>query len=138
MITNVTGSNPLQGQPIGRGSSIGNQGNASARTYSPQELAFEQLLKQRLSEQEKSSTLQFSKHATQRIEQRGIIMDTQKMSDLTQAVEKARSKGARDVVVIGRDEAYIVNVPNNTVITTVSGSEMKENIFTNIDSAVIL
>ncbi|WP_434084601.1 hypothetical protein [Lacrimispora xylanisolvens] len=34
--------------------------------------------------------------------------------------------------------AFIVNVPNNTVVTTMSGNEMKENIFTNIDSAVLL
>ena len=60
------------------------------------------------------------------------------MSDLNQAIQKAREKGAKDVVVIGEKGAFIVNVPNNVVVTTMSGTEMKENIFTNIDSAVLM
>ena len=48
------------------------------------------------------------------------------------------SKGARDVVIIGKDGAFIVNVPHNLVVTTMNGTEMKDNIFTNIDSAVLL
>lgn len=148
MITNGAGSVPGQflnssqlaarPRPIGQAGTAAGQSASQTKTYSPKELAFEQLLKERLAETEEKSSLQFSRHAAQRIQQRGIVMDTRKMEELSQAVEKARSKGAKDVVVIGRDEAYIVNVPNNTVITTVSGREMKENIFTNIDSAVIL
>lgn len=60
------------------------------------------------------------------------------LDNLQSAVEKARIKGAKDVVVISDKGAFIVNVPNNTVVTTMSGNEMKENIFTNIDSAVLL
>ena len=60
------------------------------------------------------------------------------LSDLNQAVQKAQAKGAKDVVVIGKSGAFIVNVPNNVVITTMSGAEMKDNIFTNIDSAVLI
>lgn len=60
------------------------------------------------------------------------------MQDLSNAVEKARAKGARDVVIIGEKGAFIVNVPNNVVITTMAGAEMKDNIFTNIDSAVLM
>lgn len=134
MIQNV---NSLSG-----GRPISNTNSQTTRTYTAQELAFEQLLKNRLSEvqpeEQSQKKLQFSKHASQRIEQRGIVMDSQKLQSLEEAIGKARMKGAKDVVVIGRDEAYIVNVPNNTVITTVSGTEMKDNIFTNIDSAVIL
>ena len=57
---------------------------------------------------------------------------------MNQAVEKAKAKGARDVVIIGKDGAFIVNVPHNLIVTTMNGNEMKENIFTNIDSAVLL
>ena len=60
------------------------------------------------------------------------------MDDLNNAVEKAKQKGAKDVVIIGPKEVFIVNVPNNIVVTTLSGAEMKNNIFTKIDSAVIL
>ena len=43
-----------------------------------------------------------------------------------------------NVVIIGKDGAFIVNVPHNLIVTTMNGNEMKENIFTNIDSAVLL
>ena len=84
------------------------------------------------------SGVHFSKHAVQRVQERGIEMTDNLLNDLNQAVQKARSKGARDVVIIGESGAFIVNVPHNVVVTTMSGTEMKENIFTNIDSAVIM
>ena len=40
--------------------------------------------------------------------------------------------------VIGRQGVFIVNVPNNVVVTTMSADDMKDRIFTNIDSAVIM
>ena len=84
------------------------------------------------------SSVHFSKHAVQRVQERGIQMTDSLLGDLNQAVQKAREKGARDVVVIGQSGAFIVNVPNNVVVTTMSGTEMRENIFTNIDSAVLM
>ncbi len=86
----------------------------------------------------KQQNIQFSKHAAQRVQERGIEMTDGLMQDLNKAVEKARAKGAKDVVVIGENGAFIVNVPNNVVITTMAGTEMKDNIFTNIDSAVLM
>lgn len=82
--------------------------------------------------------LQFSRHAAERVNERGIEMSDSFLNDLQSAVEKARSKGAKDVVIISERGAFIVNVPNNTVVTTMSGNEMKDNIFTKIDSAVLL
>jgi len=84
------------------------------------------------------TSLHFSKHAAQRVQERGIQMTESLLGGLNQAVQKARDKGARDVVVIGQSGAFIVNIPNNVVVTTMSGAEMKENIFTNIDSAVLM
>ena len=86
----------------------------------------------------KAQSVQFSKHAAQRVQQRGIEMTDSLLANLNQAVKKAQAKGAKDVVVIGESGAFIVNVPNNIVVTTMSGAEMKENIFTNIDSAVLM
>lgn len=89
--------------------------------------------------QERAKTgLNFSKHATKRLSERGIAVDNQLMSNLEHAVEDARKKGARDVAIIGAQGIFIVNVPNNTVVTTMSQSDMKERVFTNIDSAVIM
>ncbi len=96
---------------------------------------FADLLQQ---EADKAQSVQFSKHAARRVQERGINMTDNLLSDLNQAVQKARAKGARDVVIIGESGAFIVNVPNNVVVTTMSGTEMKENIFTNIDSAVLI
>ena len=96
---------------------------------------FADLLQQ---EAQKAQSVQFSKHAARRVQERGINMTDNLLNDLNQAVQKARAKGARDVVIIGESGAFIVNVPNNVVVTTMSGTEMKENIFTNIDSAVLM
>ena len=101
-------------------------------------VGFEQLLQERIQQTQQTQELQFSKHAKERIDQRGIEMTSTLMNDLNNAVAKAKQKGAKDVVVIGPKEVFIVNVPNNIVVTTLSGAEMKNNIFTKIDSSVIL
>ena len=101
-------------------------------------VGFEQLLQERIQQTQQTQELQFSKHAKERIDQRGIEMTSTLMNDLNNAVAKAKQKGAKDVVVIGPKEVFIVNVHNNIVVTTLSGAEMKNNIFTKIDSAVIL
>ena len=87
---------------------------------------------------QKESGVQFSKHAEMRIQQRGIEVSADMMRSLNQAVEKARAKGAKDTVIISSQGAFIVNVPNNIVVTTMTEQEMKNNIFTNIDSAVLM
>lgn len=107
----------------------------SAAAVSKPAASFNEVLQSKIGEKE---GLQFSRHAAERAGQRGIEMSDSFLKDLQSAVEKARSKGAKDVVIISDRGAFIVNVPNNTVVTTMSGNEMKENIFTNIDSAVLL
>lgn len=96
---------------------------------------FGSILKEEL---QKKNGVQFSKHAAERVEQRGIELTDNLLQDLNKAVEKAKDKGAKDVVVISTRGAFIVNIPNNKVITSMSTAEMKENIFTNIDSAILL
>ena len=92
----------------------------------------------RLLQEQAKVGLNFSKHAAKRMNERGIAVDNQLMSDLEHAVEGARKKGARDVAVIGAQGVFIVNVPNNTVVTTMAQSDMRERVFTNIDSAVLM
>lgn len=109
--------------------------SAGAAAVQKPAASFNEVLQSRIGE---TQGLQFSRHASERAGQRGIEMSDSFLKDLQSAVEKARSKGAKDVVIISDRGAFIVNVPNNTVVTTMSGNEMKENIFTNIDSAVLL
>ena len=123
-IVNIRGVNPAAPKPA---NDLLRSGIAGA--------SFQTLLNEQLN---KNNPLQFSKHAQQRIDQRGIEISPTLIENLAEAVSKARDKGAKDVVIIDARGAFIVNVPNNTVITTMSGDEMKENIFTNIDSAVII
>jgi flagellar operon protein len=56
---------------------------------------------------------------------------------LTDGVSRAASKGSRDSVVFVDGTAYVVSVANNTVITAVGSEHMRQQVFTNIDSAVI-
>lgn len=100
-----------------------------------QGVSFQKILEK---ESGKEQRVQFSKHASQRVQERGIVVNNNMLDSLNTAVEKARQKGAKDVVVIGEKGAFIVNVPNNIVVTTMTENEMKENIFTNIDSAVLM
>lgn len=83
-------------------------------------------------------SLYFSKHAAKRMDERGISLDNQLLGNLEHVVEEARKKGSRDIAVIGSQGVFIVNVPNNTVVTTMSQEDMKDRIFTNIDSAVLM
>jgi flagellar operon protein len=81
--------------------------------------------------------LQFSKHALQRLERRGLTVDEPTLQRLNEGVERAAGKGSRDAVVFVDDAAFVVSVANRTVITAVGRDQMKEHVFTNIDSAVI-
>jgi flagellar operon protein len=84
-----------------------------------------------------SEPLNFSGHALQRIERRGISLDDATMSRLDEGVNRAAAKGSRSSLVVVDDSAFVVSVPNRTVITAVDREHMKDQVFTNIDSAVI-
>lgn len=83
-------------------------------------------------------SLSFSKHAAKRLDERNIEVNKGFMDDLEHAVDEARKKGAKDVAVISRQGIFIVNVPHNIVVTTMTEDDMKNKTLTNIDSAVFL
>lgn len=98
---------------------------------------FAQQLKAQLEKQKSGVT--FSRHALDRIEDRNIDMtENDKLSRLNKAVEVAQQKGSSDTLVILDQTAFVVSVKNNKVITTLSNDDMQGNIFTNIDSTVIM
>lgn len=81
--------------------------------------------------------LQFSKHAQSRLDARNVSLNSEDMTKLQNAVQKAEDKGSNDSLVLLRDMAFIVNVRNRTVVTTMTNDSMKEHVFTKIDSAII-
>ena len=85
----------------------------------------------------RETTLKFSKHASNRLADRNIELTKEQMDRLTQGTNKAGSKGIKDSLVMVDHLAFIVNIPKNTVITAMDQSQADENIFTNIDGAVI-
>lgn len=82
--------------------------------------------------------VKFSSHAQQRMKSRNIQFGDQEMNQLQNAMDKARAKGSRDSLILMGDMALVVSVKNNTVITALDGDGIKENVFTNIDSAVVV
>jgi flagellar operon protein len=84
-----------------------------------------------------AQALQFSKHALARVQRRGIALDSSTLGRLAEGVGRAAGKGSRDSLVLVDGTAFVVSVSNRTVITAVGSEHMKDNVFTNIDSAVI-
>lgn len=87
---------------------------------------------------ERRSQVNFSKHAMVRAEERGIELTPALMEQLAGTVEKAQEKGAKNIVAFNATQAFIINVQYSRVITTMNQDEMKENVFTNIDGAVLM
>ncbi len=117
------------------------QNQIAPKTLDPRQLSFEAMLNERLAhkeEQQEESVLQVSKHASHRMAQRGMHLSTELMLSLNEAVEKVRNKGAKDTVMIAKEGAFIINVPNNVIVTAITQEELKDNVFTNIDSAVLI
>ena len=82
--------------------------------------------------------LKFSAHAMQRLQSRNISLTTEDVAKMNVMADKAAAKGAKNSLFIMRDVAMVVSIKNRTVITAVDSDSMKENVFTNIDSAAII
>lgn len=82
--------------------------------------------------------LTFSGHALKRLESRGIQLSPDDMSKMNAMADKAAAKGAQQSLFMLRDTAMVVSIKNRVVITAVDKDSMRENVFTNIDSAAIV
>lgn len=96
---------------------------------------FESIFQEKLAEH---SEIKFSAHALKRLESRQIALGGQEMALLKEAVNKAEAKGAKESLILMDRLALVVSVKNRTVITAVDENSLKDNVFTNIDSAVIV
>ena len=86
--------------------------------------------------QKELEKVKFSSHALKRLEERNIELSEAEMTKINTAVERAELKGSKDSLVMMDQTAFIVNIPNKTVVTALPIAESKENVFTNIDSVV--
>jgi flagellar operon protein len=107
------------------------QASRAAQTVQP----FDELLQSTV---DRGVSLKFSAHAKERLSLRNINLSEEDLNRMNDAVNKAAAKGARQSLLVMDNQAFIVSVPNRTVITALDGGSMKENVFTNIDSAVIV
>ena len=120
-------SNPSLVQPVKQQT---NNGNARS---SSEVQTFESVLQQAVG---KNSGVKFSKHAEMRMQARNINLTQMQKAKIDSAVNKAEQKGVKDSLVILDNMAFVVNVNSKTVITAVNNSELKDNVFSNIDGAV--
>ena len=103
------------------------------------DISFEQILKQKQNlKTSENSELKFSKHASARLMNRNIQLTESQNERLENGVKAASEKGINESLVLVDSLAFIVNVPNRTVVTAMDQKETTSNIFTNIDGAVIM
>lgn len=106
-------------------------GNDSVKNYrDPVKASFDSIFKEELEK------IKFSNHALKRLESRNIQLGEEEIAKIQDAVEKAESKGSRDSLILMNKTAFIVNIPNRTVVTAIEVENSNENVFTNIDSVV--
>lgn len=105
---------------------------AGSKNSTDSGVSFQQILQQEI------NGVKFSQHAQQRMKLRNIQMSAQQIQKINGGLEKISQKGAKESLMVMGDLAMIVNIPHKTVITVMDGQSMKENVFTNIDSAIIL
>ena len=85
-----------------------------------------------------SEEVKLSKHAKIRLEQRNISLTEADMKKIDEAIDKADKKGIKDALILMDNKAFVANVKNKTIITASTNEQLKENVFTNIDGAVIV
>lgn len=103
-------------------------------------LEFSSILKNasQILENNRIGEVKFSKHASLRLEERNIELTKEQLDRLNEGTMKASDKGIKDSLILVDELAFIVNVPNNTVVTTMDSTNTEESVFTNIDGAVII
>lgn len=114
---------------------ISNNGvNAQQKIVGDNKTSFQQVLSQKIHE------VKFSQHAMQRLQTRNITLGQNDLAKLNDAVDKVAKKDAQESLVFmsNQDLALVVSVKNKTVITAMDRASGQENVFTNIDSAVII
>ncbi len=80
----------------------------------------------------------FSAHALERLRQREIALGVKELDRISEAMDRLRLKGGSASLLLYGDMALVASVRNNTIITAMDRSQMRDHVFTGIDSAVII
>lgn len=115
------------------------QGSKTNSVRGQEGLSFREILeKKQAGMTDGMENLRFSKHAANRLSDRNIELTVGQMERLKNGAAKAGEKGIQESLVIVDQLAFIVNIPNKTVVTAMDQTETQDNVFTNIDGAVIM
>ncbi|MFA7418959.1 MAG: TIGR02530 family flagellar biosynthesis protein [Melioribacteraceae bacterium] len=109
---------------------VGNEEISTRRTGRETANQFDAIFKEELEK------VKFSSHALKRLESRNIQLSESELGKIQDAVYKAESKGSKDSLIMMDKTAFIINIPNKTVVTAIDVANSNENVFTNIDSVV--
>lgn len=82
--------------------------------------------------------VQVTNHAAKRLMERQIDFSGDEFVKVNKAIDELKNKGGNDALIITESAAYIVDVPNNKLVTAVDRGELKDNVFTNIDSTILV
>lgn len=109
--------------------------NASSKNEGAKTPAFKDILS---SEINKKNGFVISNHAAQRLKQRNISFNDADMKTINEGINKADEKGSKDCLILYKDTALVTSIKNRTIVTAVDKESSKGNVFTNLDSVVII
>lgn len=87
---------------------------------------------------DKDDSFVLSNHAVERLKDRKILLDETDMTNINNGINEAMKKGAKESLILYKDLILIASIKNRTVITAMDKTSGEGNVFTNIDSVVIL
>jgi flagellar operon protein len=96
---------------------------------------FKEVLKKELNQKD---SFVISNHAAERLKDRNITLNEGDMNKINEGINKANEKGANESLILYKDLVLIASIKNRTIITAMGKENGKENVFTNIDSVVLL
>lgn len=131
-INNMNNDYILRRLRVNSGDSQAQQDNTSVQSAQGQ--SFSDVMK-RIQD---SDVLKFSKHAMQRLDSRNIQLSESDVSRISDGVDKAKQKGVKEALIMMDNKVFVASVKNNTIITAAVDDQLKDNVFTNIDGAVIV
>jgi len=117
-------------QPI-----VSSRSKRSSHKQSGSEASFKQLFQ---SELQSHTHLKMSKHAENRLQERGISIRPETWLKIANGLEQARNKGVTDALVITNETAMVVNTKTNIVITAIDRQTSNRQIFTNINGTIVI
>lgn len=99
---------------------------------------FKNLLQENINKVKEEHGIQISLHAAKRLNERDIGIDSEEFYRLKDAISKLKTKGGQESLVVTDKAAYIIDVPNNRIVTAMDKEKLNGSVFTQIDSTIIV